>query len=84
LLLPARQGPAQQVSAPDADAGAGSGQIRDMEKQMILDTLERLGGSRKRTADALGISERTLRYKLQRYRETEGREMDETDGDGHL
>ncbi|MBK6743434.1 MAG: sigma-54-dependent Fis family transcriptional regulator [Hydrogenophilales bacterium] len=84
LLLPARQGPAQQVSAPDADAGAASGQIRDMEKQMILDTLERLGGSRKRTADALGISERTLRYKLQRYRETEGREMDETDGDGHL
>lgn len=64
----------------DSDVPASSGyHIRDMEKQMILDTLDRLGGSRKRTAEALGISERTLRYKLQRYRE-----LDETEGDGHL
>ena len=51
-------------------------QIKDMEKTMIMDTLRRLNGSRKRTAEELGISERTLRYKLQKYRE-EG----ELDGD---
>jgi two-component system response regulator FlrC len=43
-----------------------------MEKVMILDTLERLNGSRKKTAEELGISERTLRYKLQKYREDDG------------
>lgn len=84
LLLPTRHGPVQKLPVQEADMAHGNGQIRDMEKQMILDTLERLGGSRKRTADALGISERTLRYKLQRYRESDGRELDETDGDGHL
>lgn len=84
LLLPTRHGPVQKLPVQEADTAHGNGQIRDMEKQMILDTLERLGGSRKRTADALGISERTLRYKLQRYRESDGRELDETDGDGHL
>jgi len=41
---------------------------------MILATLERLNGSRKETAKELGISERTLRYKLQRYREEGGSE----------
>lgn len=69
---------AEQTEDPDISASSGY-HIRDMEKQMILDTLDRLGGSRKRTAEALGISERTLRYKLQRYRE-----LDETEGDGHL
>lgn len=42
--------------------------IKDVERDMILQTLERCGGSRKQAAEELGISERTLRYKLQRYR----------------
>lgn len=44
--------------------------IKDMERETILQALEDSGGSRKRAAELLGMSERTLRYKLQRYRET--------------
>ncbi len=43
--------------------------MRDMERDHILRTLEELGGSRKLTVERLGISERTLRYKLQQYRD---------------
>ncbi|NTV94203.1 MAG: sigma-54-dependent Fis family transcriptional regulator [Thiobacillus sp.] len=76
LLLPRR--PSRPVAMPDpaVEDEAKPAQIKDMEKTMILDTLRRLNGSRKRTAEELGISERTLRYKLQKYRE-EG----ELDGD---
>ncbi|TCJ16283.1 sigma-54-dependent Fis family transcriptional regulator [Parasulfuritortus cantonensis] len=68
LMLP-RRPQAAPVAERDAEPEARPGQIKDMEKTMILDTLRRLQGSRKRTAEALGISERTLRYKLQKYRE---------------
>jgi two-component system response regulator FlrC len=54
---------------PESQPETGAGQIKDVERSMILDTLARTNGSRKRTAEILGISERTLRYKLQRYRE---------------
>jgi two-component system response regulator FlrC len=37
---------------------------RDSEQKMILSTLDRLNGSRKDAALELGISPRTLRYKL--------------------
>ena len=43
--------------------------MKDLERQHILDTLSRVGGSRKKAVEALGISERTLRYKLKQYRE---------------
>lgn len=66
LMLPA-SAPREDRVVPVSDA-AGS-QIKDMEKAMIIETLAKTGGSRKRTAEMLGISERTLRYKLQRYRE---------------
>ena len=66
LMLPRAMGQLPQ-NPPRVDPA--NGQIKDMEKAMILETLAKLGGSRKRTAEALGISERTLRYKLQRYRE---------------
>jgi two-component system response regulator FlrC len=45
--------------------------MRDLERQHILETLASVGGSRRLAVQRLGISERTLRYKLQRYR-TEG------------
>jgi two-component system response regulator FlrC len=77
LLLPRTQ--ALRPALADSEASLGEpvedarpAQIRDMEKVMILDTLDRLNGSRKRTAEELGISERTLRYKLQKYREEDG------------
>lgn len=43
--------------------------MKDLEREHILDTLKAVGGSRKRTVEKLGISERTLRYKLQQYRD---------------
>jgi two-component system, response regulator FlrC len=47
--------------------------MRDLEREHILNTLREVGGSRRRAVERLGISERTLRYKLQQYRE-EGHE----------
>ncbi len=41
--------------------------VHEMEKRLILRTLEELGGNRTRAAEALGISRRTLLYKLKRY-----------------
>jgi two-component system response regulator FlrC len=43
--------------------------IKSLERQHILDTLKTAGGVRKLAAERLGMSERTLRYKLQQYRE---------------
>jgi two-component system, response regulator FlrC len=43
--------------------------MRDMERQHILETLAKVGGSRKKAVELLGISERTLRYKLAQYRQ---------------
>lgn len=45
-----------------------SDDLRSVEEQLIIDAL-RNGGSRKEAASILGISPRTLRYKLQKLRE---------------
>jgi two-component system response regulator FlrC len=42
--------------------------MRDQERRLISDAL-RLGRSKKEAAEILGISPRTLRYKLARLRE---------------
>jgi len=71
LLLPDVFPAAEQVTRtlaascdepPDAD-------MRTLEKRHILETLTTVGGVKKLAAEKLGISERTLRYKLQRYRD---------------
>ncbi len=41
--------------------------LAEMERQMIIATLERFGGHRQKTADALGIGVRTLSGKLRSY-----------------
>lgn len=43
--------------------------MKDLEREHILKTLSEVGGSRKAAIERLGISERTLRYKLQQYRD---------------
>lgn len=42
--------------------------MKALERQHIWETLARVGGSRKKAVEILGISERTLRYKLNQYR----------------
>ncbi|HVK99129.1 MAG TPA: sigma-54 dependent transcriptional regulator [Dongiaceae bacterium] len=44
--------------------------LRKREFELILDTLRSVNGSKKQTAEKLGISPRTLRYKLARMRES--------------
>jgi two-component system response regulator FlrC len=43
--------------------------MKDLERTHILETLAKVGGSRKKAVELLGISERTLRYKLAQYRD---------------
>lgn len=43
--------------------------LRDRETEVIIETLRGFQGSRKQTAEKLGISPRTLRYKIARLRE---------------
>ena len=60
-------------SRPEAVAVAdGSGVLRleDLERQAIQAALRQTGGNRTQAADALGISIRPLRNKLQAYRES--------------
>ena len=57
-----------QGFADKEDAGLG-GDLRNREQEIILDALRVDNGSRKAAAERLGISPRTLRYKLARMRE---------------
>jgi two-component system, response regulator FlrC len=50
------------------DSKLGS-ELRQQEHQIILDTLHSCNGRRKDVAERLGISPRTLRYKLARMRD---------------
>jgi DNA-binding NtrC family response regulator len=44
-----------------------SGKLVDVEKRAIEDALDQTGGNRKQAADVLGISLRTLQYKIKEY-----------------
>ncbi|MDR1228306.1 MAG: sigma-54 dependent transcriptional regulator [Azoarcus sp.] len=61
---------ASHAAAPAPAASVPKpGNMRDLERDYILATLREMNGSRKKTVEKLGISERTLRYKLQQYRD---------------
>ena len=54
----------------ELEAGGALGEdLKKREFELIIDTLRTVGGSKKQTAEKLGISPRTLRYKLARMRE---------------
>ncbi|QLI80561.1 sigma-54-dependent Fis family transcriptional regulator [Chitinibacter fontanus] len=64
---------AAKFAAPAVGTSAiVSNNIKGMEKTMIIDALKAAGGVRKLAAEKLGMSERTLRYKLAQYREEDG------------
>jgi two-component system response regulator FlrC len=64
--------PAAQVPQPqqqgDAAAPGAAMDMKSLERAHIVETLLAVNGSRKLAVQRLGISERTLRYKLQQYR----------------
>ncbi len=51
------------------DNGKLHSDLRDRETEVIIETLRNFQGSRKKTAEKLGISPRTLRYKLAKLRD---------------
>ena len=64
----------QELSGGAGDGKARSGgvlsdDLRSVEEQMILDALREDNGSRKNAAQRLGISQRTLRYKIAKLRD---------------
>jgi len=42
--------------------------LEDLERQLIIQTLQREDGSQTRAAETLGIKRTTLRYKMEKYR----------------
>jgi DNA-binding NtrC family response regulator len=52
---------------PAINAAAGTSNLDDVERAMIVATLQRFGGNRSQTAAALGIGVRTLSGKLRAY-----------------
>ncbi len=76
LYLPAARIAAREQAVPVAGATSAPVEqptdIKSLERQHIMDALAATGGSRKQAAERLGMSERTLRYKLARYREEDG------------
>jgi transcriptional regulator with PAS, ATPase and Fis domain len=63
LQIPSSQPREKAVTAPV------SGDLDDMERRMIFESLETHGGNQGKAAEALGISRRTLLRKLKGYRE---------------
>ena len=58
------------VPSPDpAEPESLGDDLKDHERRLILDALEEGRGSRKFAAEKLGISPRTLRYKIARMRD---------------
>ena len=57
----------EQVTTSEDKLGS---ELKLQEHQIILDTLQACHGSRKDVAERLGISPRTLRYKIAKMRES--------------
>ncbi len=53
--------------------------LQDVERELILRTLEKCGGNKQRTADILGITSKTIRSKLRQYGYDSPSEPEETE-----
>lgn len=56
-------------AAPEGPDDSAVRRLEDVERDQILCTLDRFGGNRKQTAEALGIGIRTLGLKLKRWKQ---------------
>jgi DNA-binding NtrC family response regulator len=68
MLAPARPG-AESAGAATPKPGLVGRTVADVERDLILETLQHCLGNRTHAATILGISIRTLRNKLQQYRQ---------------
>ncbi|MDX1732796.1 MAG: sigma-54 dependent transcriptional regulator [Halioglobus sp.] len=59
----------REETAEAADDSLLNGGLKDRERQLIVNALKTVGGRRKDAAEMLGISPRTLRYKLAKLKE---------------
>ncbi len=69
LVLPADLPPALQQARPATKRGGGVlvGDMKEIQRQAILEALEKTGGNKSHAAELLGISRRNLIYKLRAY-----------------
>lgn len=63
------QSPLEEVGFDAEESGVLGDDLKLREFEIIIDTLRNERGSRKKTAEKLGVSPRTLRYKLAKMRE---------------
>ena len=63
------------------DAATFVERVAEFERALIVEALERAGGVQTRAANALGMSERHLRYKLRKYQMTQGGDPADDDGE---
>ncbi|MBW1676982.1 MAG: sigma-54-dependent Fis family transcriptional regulator [Deltaproteobacteria bacterium] len=68
LLIGEKPKAAPEAGVPELSS-IPVGSLKEMEKRMIMHTLDQTNGNRTHAADILGISVRTLRNKLNEYRE---------------
>lgn len=64
---PRHNGHAEDIEATVVETNERGRSLEEMERQMIIQALERHGGRRKATAEELKISERTLYRKIKEY-----------------
>ena len=62
-----RQSHSQKDDAASGSSHPPTQTLEELERQRIRDALKEHGGHREKTADALGISRRTLQYKLRKF-----------------
>ncbi len=65
--LPFRDSMEEAASARKAEEGFLRGSIEELERNLIVEAMEKAGDHQSRAAELLGISERMLRYKLKKY-----------------
>jgi two-component system response regulator FlrC len=67
-MLDALASPVEPTAAASEEPDLKSN-LRTVEERLVIDALEASGGNRKQAAEILGVSARTLRYKIARLRE---------------
>jgi DNA-binding NtrC family response regulator len=61
--------PQSAIRHPQSATSVGGIRLEELERQAILETLRQTSGNQTKAAKVLGISDRTLREKVRRYRQ---------------